>query len=156
MTQIPIPTSTEPVVDQQTGHMRPAWRTFFEAFRKRFATAESDLAERPVTKQEEFGSWLIPSPEDKDYRLVVNIPWAFTITDVTTVCVSGTCTATAKIGSTALGGTANSVSSTEQTQTHDSDNEMAAGDDLVLTISDNSSCVDLTITIAGTRTLATS
>lgn len=155
MTQIPIPTSTEPVVDQQTGHMRPAWRTFFEAFRKRFATAESDLAERPVASQTVFGSWLIETPEDKDYRLIVNGPYAVTWTDVTTIATAGTATATVKIGSTPLGGTANSVSTSEDAQEHESDNEMAAGDDLVLTISNSSGCEGLSITIAGKQELAT-
>ena len=155
MTQIPIPTSTEAVIDQQTGHMRPSWFQFFDRVRKRFATAEDDIAALPAVEQTEFGAWLIPSPEDKDYRLVVNIPYAIDITGVTTVSVSGTCTATVKINSTALGGTANSVSSSEQSQAHSTANAMAVGDDLVLTISSNSSCVDMSITIAGTRTLAT-
>ena len=155
MTQIPIPTSTEAVIDQQTGHMKPSWRTFFEALRKRFATAEGDLAGRPVTTQTVFGSWLIETPEDKDYRLIVNVPHAFTITSVTTIATAGTATATVKINSTALGGTANSVSTTEQAQAHSSANAMAAGDDLVLTLSSVSSCEGLSITIAGTQELAT-
>lgn len=156
MAQLPIPTTTEPVVDEQTGHMRPAWRTFFEALRRRFASAEGDLAARPVTTQQVFGSWLIETPEDKDYRLIVNVPHAFTITSVTTIATAGTATATVNINTTALGGTANSVSTSEQTQTHESDNEMEAGDDLVLTISDTSGCEGLSITIAGTQELATS
>lgn len=102
-----------------------------------------------------FGSWLIETPEDKDYRLIVNSPYAVTWTDVTTIATAGTATATVKIGSTPLGGSANSVSTSEDTQTHDSDNEMGAGDDLVLTISASNNCEGLSITIAGTTELAT-
>lgn len=108
-----------------------------------------------ITLQKMFGSWLIETPEDKDYRLIVNVPYAFTITSVTTIATDGTATATVKINTTALGGTANSVSTSEDTQTHASDNEMAAGDDLVLTISSTSGCEGLSITIAGTTELAT-
>lgn len=99
-------------------------------------------------------SGMVGYPSDKDYRLVVKIPFGCTITEVTTRSASGTCTATFKINTTALGGTANSVSSTEQSQAHSSANVVAAGDDIVMTISSNSLCVDLSFTIKTTRTLA--
>jgi hypothetical protein len=89
----------------------------------------------------------IESPADKDYRLLVNIPFGFTISDITTRSASGTCTATFKINTTALGGTANSVSSSEQTQAHASANVLVAGDDLVMTISSNSACADMSVMI---------
>lgn len=95
----------------------------------------------------------IGSPSDKSYTIGLNMPHGGTITSTTTKSLSGTCTATFKIGSTALGGTANSVSSSEQSQAHASNNVFAAGDDLVLTISSNSSCVDLAWMIKYTRTL---
>jgi hypothetical protein len=98
-------------------------------------------------------SVFIESPSDKDYRLSLNIPKAITITQVTTRSVSGTCTATVKINSTALGGTPNSVSSTEDVQTHSSANVASAGDDIVLTISSNSSCEDMSLTIEYTEEL---
>ena len=71
---------------------------------------------------------------------------------MTTKSASGTCTATWKINSTALGGTANSVSSSEQSQAHSSNNVFAAGDDIVLTVSSNSSCLKMAWTITYTRT----
>lgn len=97
---------------------------------------------------------IIEFPDNKDYKVVVNSPFARTINSITTICASGTCTVTGKINSTALGGTANSASTTEATQAHASDNAMAAGDDFVLAISANSSCEMLTITVKWTRTLS--
>lgn len=99
-------------------------------------------------------SGMVAFPSNKDYRLVVKIPFGCTITETVTRSASGTCTATFKINTTALGGTANSVSSTEQSQAHSSANVVAAGDDIVMTISSNSACVDLSFTIKTTRTLA--
>jgi hypothetical protein len=98
-------------------------------------------------------SVFLESPSDKDYRLLLNIPKAITITKVTTRSVSGTCTATVKINTTALGGTANSVSSTEDVQTHSTSNTASAGDDIVLTVSANSSCEDMSLTIEYTEDL---
>lgn len=94
---------------------------------------------------------LIASPSNKDYRLAVKMPYAFKVTECTTVSASGTCTATFKINTTTLGGTANSVSSTEQTQAHTTSNTGAAGDDIVLTVSANSSCVDLALKVEWVR-----
>lgn len=88
------------------------------------------------------------------YKLKVKCRHAGTITSVTTISESGTCTATFKINSTALGGTANSVSSSEQTQTHASANTFVAGDDIVMTISDAIACRKLSFNIYYTRTSA--
>lgn len=95
----------------------------------------------------DFVSGLISFPEDGDYRLVVNVPGGRKIQSTTTVSQSGTCTATFKIGATPLGGTANSVSTSEEEQTHSSANVMSAGDDLVLTVSANANCEKMSFTI---------
>ena len=84
---------------------------------------------------------------------MVKSPHGGTITETTTISVSGTCTATFKINTTALGGTANSVSSGEQSQAQASNNVFSAGDDIVLTVSSNSSCADLSFSIKYTRTM---
>lgn len=97
---------------------------------------------------------LIPYPANGDYRLCLNMAFPGTISKVTTRSESGTCTATWKINTTALGGTANSVSSTEQEQAHTTANEFVAGDDLVLTVSANSSCFNLSFNITYTRSVA--
>ncbi len=99
-------------------------------------------------------SGFIKEVADGDIKVAIQMPFAGTITQTTTQCVSGSCTATFKINSTALGGTPNSVSSTEQDQAHSTDNVFAAGDNIVLTISANSSCLMFSFMIKFTRTLA--
>lgn len=89
----------------------------------------------------------IEKPKDQDYTLLLNLRKGMTITSITTKAISGTCTATFKIGATALGGTANAVSSTEVTEAHTSANVAVAGDDVVLTISANAACLGLSINI---------
>lgn len=101
---------------------------------------------------EEF-SVFISYPAAKDYRLVLKAAVERTITEVVTRSVSGTCTATTKIDTTALGGTANSVSSSEQSQLHTTSNTWGVGADLVVAVSSVSACVDMTLTVKTTRTL---
>lgn len=100
----------------------------------------------------EFMSGYIGTPSNKDYLLVVKAAHGGTIEETTTRSESGTCTATFKINSTALGGTANSVSSSEQSREHATNNVFVAGDDVVLTVADNATCIGLSFTIAYTRT----
>lgn len=138
-----------------------------------FATVQN-MASTPVTKGKAMSlikTWLktyfdtlygsnvegffgfISSPSNKDYRIVIKSPFGGTITETTTRCASGTATFTFKINTTALGGTANSVSSSEQSQTHSSNNVFAAGDDIVITVSAISACVDATFNIKFTKSL---
>jgi hypothetical protein len=117
------------------------------------STARTNLSTAARSQTAETIAGFIASPSDKSYKLVVKMPHAGTITEATTISVSGTCTATFKVNSTALGGTANSVSSAEQSQAHASTNTFVAGDDIVLTVSANSSCVDMSFSLKYTRTL---
>ena len=87
-----------------------------------------------------------------DYVLWYDAPFAGTVTAVRTDCVSGTCTLTGKINTTALGGTANSVSTAAQEQVHVSSNTFAVGDKLQFTISSNSSCLTMSVAFYLTRT----
>lgn len=87
----------------------------------------------------------IATVADGDYLAVKSLPDGFGILSIKSECESGTCTATVKINSTALGGTANSVSSTPETQAHSTDNTAVADDDLNVTISSNSSCKNLVL-----------
>ena len=116
------------------------------------ATARSNLSAATKT-QTDFISGFIPYLSNQDYKLVVNIPFGGTIVKTTTICTSGTATATWKVNTTALGGT-NAISSTEVATTQSSSNTFVTGDDLVLTISSNSTCINMTFTIEFTRTLS--
>lgn len=89
-----------------------------------------------------------------DYMLALKVPYGFTITNVITKSTAGTGTATFKINTTALGGTANSVSTTESDQAHASSNVVASGDDINVTISSVSSLANMSFTIVFTRTLS--
>lgn len=113
-------------------------------------TVSSVLALQTMT---DWTSFQIDAPSDGDYMLSRNLPVGITVQSITTKSASGTCTLTGYINATPLGGTANSVSSAETTQAHGSANVASAGDDVKLTVSNNSSCVGLEITVKYTRAL---
>lgn len=117
------------------------------------AGARSNLSAAAIAQTAVIPAF-IEAPSNKSYKIVVKSPIAFTITDVTTICASGTATLTVKINTTALGGTANSVSSSEESQSHASSNSVAVGDDIVLTFSSVSSCLDVSVMISGTYNLS--
>lgn len=117
------------------------------------ATTKGGAAIAVVT-QTFFWSWYFPNGTNKAYKLIVNAPVGATITAITTICESGTATLTGSINATPLGGTANAVSTSEQTQAHASANVLAAGDDFTLTLSSVSSLVGMTATVAITVTLS--
>ena len=102
----------------------------------------------------DFLSGLIESPENRDYILIQNVPFAGTITETTTKSSAGTCTATFYIGATALGGDANAVSTTEDINSHSTSNSFSVGDDIKVNISSNSSCANMAFTIKYTRALS--
>lgn len=89
---------------------------------------------------------------DGTYKLCVKMRHPGAITSITTICESGSCTATFKINNSALGGTANSVSTSEQSQPHSTSNTFVAGDDISVTISSTSACRKLSFNIYYTRT----
>jgi hypothetical protein len=95
----------------------------------------------------------IEFPDDKAYRVCLKSPIAFTIDSVTTRSTSGTCTVTVSIDGVNLGGTANSVSTTESTQAHTTNNAVAVDADVTVTVTSNSAAENVAIMISGTRTL---
>jgi len=94
----------------------------------------------------------IETVADQDYVLWYDAPYAGKVTMVRTESVSGTCTLTGKVNTTALGGTANSVSSSAQEQSHTTSNTFSKGDKVLYTISSNSSCLNLAAAFYLTRT----
>ncbi|PPD07134.1 MAG: hypothetical protein CTY28_10150 [Hyphomicrobium sp.] len=98
--------------------------------------------------------WLVKFPDNGDEPVIINSPIAFTINSVTTKSSAGTATLTVKIGSTALGGTANSVSTSEQTQAHSSANAVAVGDDVTFTFSSVSGAENVSVMLSCTVELA--
>lgn len=121
------------------------------------STAGQPLLSNGAGSDPSFQAWvdgiggLFSFPDNLTYKIWLNSPFSGTITSTTTICASGSCTATFKINSTSLGGAANSVSTSEQTVSRSSSNTFAAGDDINITISSNSSCEYMSFMIAFTR-----
>jgi hypothetical protein len=91
--------------------------------------------------------------DDKDYTIWQNVPFAGTITRTVTKASTGTCTLTVKINTNAVGGSAHSVTSSESAINRTTSNTFVAGDDLVLTVSANSLCENMAVSVDYTRTL---
>lgn len=132
------------------------YRYLMEQKRAAATSAATLTAGKATLSQTALMTWLIEVADNKDYPVLINSPYALTINSITTKSSTGTCTLTGKIGATALGGTANSVSTSEQEQTHSSDNVMAAGDDFTLTVSSNAGAENVSVTVKATITLAAS
>lgn len=109
------------------------------------------LTDTGAVTQTESWSGLFRTGDDDTVTLIQNVPFAGTIVNTTTICASGTATYTFKISTTSLGGTANAVTSSQDENAHASANVFAAGDDIQLTRSADSTCVDANFTIEYTR-----
>lgn len=95
------------------------------------------------TTQLDWISGIIEAPEDKRYKIAVRATYAGAITQTTTNCTSGTCTAEFAINNVPLGGTANPVSTSTSNQTHSTSNTFAIGDVISILITNNAACVDM-------------
>lgn len=98
-------------------------------------------------------NWEMIYVENDTFSLLLKAPWDFEVTETTSKSSTGTCTATFKINGVALGGSANSVSTSEQSQAHTSANTGVAGDDLTVSLSANSSCEHAMLSVKFNRTL---
>jgi len=127
----------------------PAWNGSLEVPTK---NAVYDAIEATRTQTQAASGGVGGAVSNGDITIAIKMAFSGTITETTTLCSSGTATATFKIGTTALGGTANSVSTSRQSQAHASANFFTAGDNLYVTISSASSLTDLSYTIAYNRT----
>lgn len=115
---------------------------------------DTDIATKAGTAQTELISGYVDAPGNGDLDIIIKTPIGFTISEITTKAVSGSITATWKIDGVALGGTANAVSTSEETQVHASANVIAVDEDLSLTTSSDSSCTGFHYTMKVARTLA--
>jgi hypothetical protein len=118
------------------------------------AAAGRTILDAAATGQTDFISGLIPTVADGAYKIVQKIPFGCTITALVTRCTSGTCTLTGSINATPFGGTANAVSTSEVSQAQASANVVVTDDDITLTASANSTCLNLSFTIVFTKVLA--
>jgi len=142
-----------PLVDPKTGMpTKTALQKLNGILRGAFG-AQGGLPGKAGRTQKTGGHWLVPEAENKTYPIMLKAPFAFSITETTTKSSTGTCTVTFRINGVALGGGANSASTDEQSQTHSSANEVAAGDTVDFVVTSNSGCENLSISIAGTEAL---
>mgnify|MGYP003393929769 CR=1 FL=1 len=94
----------------------------------------------------------IATPDNLTYPRILYSPFAGTVTAVRAKCDSGTATVTGKLNAVALGGTANSVTSTTSSQAHSSSNTFTVGQPQTFTVSSNASCTNLQVQFHGVRT----
>jgi hypothetical protein len=85
----------------------------------------------------------------RDYPILLKAPYAFRITETTAKGASGSAAATVKIDTVALGGSAHTVTSTEETFARTSSNVVSRDTDVIVTFAAGS--VDPQITIKGQR-----
>jgi hypothetical protein len=116
------------------------------------STVGNALEELASAKMFEW-SGMIETPEhNKTYTLCLKVPFAGTIHETTTDCSQGSGTARFKIEGVNLGGTINTVSTSEQSQTHNSANVFASGNTVSFTItSDSPSIIDFVFTVRYSR-----
>lgn len=157
VTLIPTGSSTWDVVGS-IGDLVAADLTDSTATGRAVMTAADEEAARaaiaaPGTSQT-FGYGIeFPTGDDATTRLDLYATFAYTIDSTVTDCDSGTATYRLQIDGVDVGTTANSVSSTEQTQTHSTANDVAIGQTVTLVRSANSSCVNGCIKVNCTRVL---
>lgn len=118
------------------------------------STIGNALEELAAPKMFEW-SGMIEIPEhNKTYTLVLKTPFAGTIHETTTDCAAGSGTARFKIEGVNLGGTINTVTTSEQSQTHNSANVFASGNTISMTMTNDSpSLVDYVFTVRYSRLL---
>lgn len=85
----------------------------------------------------------------RDYPILLKAPYPFRITETVSKCASGTATGTVKIDGSSLGGSAHSVSSTEEAIARSSSNVVSKDQDVIVTFT--AGAVDPQITIKGQR-----
>lgn len=121
------------------------------------AAAQRTTLSAAARAQTEMFCVVIPVVENKNIDVIIQSSYALTITKVKTVAGSGTCTVQGKVATSHggsysnLSGSTNAASTTLTSQTHNT--SLAANGSFRLTITNNSSCTDLTIQVEATRTL---
>lgn len=148
---VPVPSAALTTTNGRPSQTTHAW---MQDQARRMSSLEVTATGAAAAAQTDRLSIYVVTPSDGDTVLLRPFPTGATISEVRTQSVSGTCTLTVKIGATALGGTANSVSSTETAQAHSSANVAVTSDNLTLTVSSNAACIGMSVTLTYTTTLA--
>lgn len=108
----------------------------------------------PAKSQKDFWSGLIVTPTTRSYDLARNVPYAGTIDNTTVFLTAGTASITFTINGTSIGGTGNSASTSQDSQSHSSANAFSSGDNIGMSVTAQSSSSSLAFTIAITKSLS--
>jgi hypothetical protein len=152
---VTVPPPTVPLTNPVTGQTDQSWQEWFQAAHSALdAIASLTLpVQQNVDVIEEFvGSFAFPSDGSPFDTIILDQKYGYTIDEITVKTALGTTTATWKINGVALGGGANSATTTKSTVTHNSANVMVAHDTLTVDLSSTSAdCTGLSWTIKGRR-----
>jgi hypothetical protein len=153
-----LPASGHAVVaNPATGKMDSTWYKMQKRQAREAVTAEetaTTTTTNVTTLSSDSRGAFIEYPDAKDYTLWQRIPFAGTIDRTTVKTSAGTATVTVKVNTTAVGGSAHSASSAEESIARTTTNTFAAGDDFVVTVASVSSAENLAVSIDFTRTMA--
>lgn len=140
-------------VNPETQFVEPTGKLTADGFNALQQIADAAEAEGPVVTPgagiADDWSGNIKTVSDKTITLVQETSFAGAVSKTTTQSAAGTATFTFKINGVSFDGTANDVSTVEQSQVHTS--TFAIGDLIAVTISASSSCEDAAFTIHYTR-----
>lgn len=141
---VPLPTEQSEPVNADTRAFSSNWWSWFKmadsvlrAVVRQFP-GEIISVEKDVSIPEGV---VVLYPENRDYPILTNSPYAGTIVSTFSKDFAGTGTATFKKNGSSIGGTANSISTSEQVQTHGVDFDI--GDDLSVTVSSASGDLEM-------------
>ena len=153
----PLPPEGTPFLDTDTGRMNQLWRAWFRRFAPILATVADQISgiEGDLGALEIKDVWAQTHAEvENGTYFVCRAPTAGSIDSTYTDCTSGTCTARWQINGVNVGSTANSVSTTPDTELHTTNNEFEAGDIITVVLSSNSSCLGALLNCEVTRALS--
>lgn len=126
---------------------------FLMAEKRTLAAAAQTLTGKASATQTDTLSVYVVNATNGDMKFLRPFPHGATVTELRTQTVSGSCTVTAKVNTTAMSPDV-SASSSETAQAYSSGNVFLATDNLTITIASNSSAVGLTITLTYSASLS--
>lgn len=138
------PDPQQPVVRPGDGRVDEDWYRWFLAFVlfSQQLQAYAEGIESDLTGLEIKDVWAHTQPKVKDGTYFLCwAPFDGTIDSTLTDAESGTCSARWRINGTNVGSAANSVSTTQDSETHSTNNTFETGDRIDYVISSNSSCL---------------
>ena len=159
MADIAIPPESERIA-LEDGRPNVTWYRIFANLFRAFNTtqaglsdATSGLATKAAKTQSVCASWVFARPLAETVPVILNVPFAFTITQDRTKTTLGTSSVVAKVAGVALAGGSLAASVTESSSSRNV--AVAAGDDIeILFTGPSADCENLAYTLIGTRELA--